>query len=360
MNFNDQTPDYNYKKSYNRGRIFLLSVIVLSFLNIFGIFISNVYYLCSAYIPQIILFYGYAFYEETGDSVYLVTTGIFAAVTVIPYLICFILSKKHVGWLIGALALYIFDSLLFAVDFILTLLAGETGMIIDLVFRVIIFAYLIIGVKYGLKIANETQKEKNPYYSQNNYPQNQYDQNSNFQNPYEQNPYQQNFYQPDSYQQNNGQFNGFPQEGMSEENSDYNVQARNPNSPIQPHSDFFRQPLKEMNAFSVNDAKNINSGYDETTYTDSVRKITISRKKSFVGCAVPIIIVIGDRTVAKLKNGATETFDAPVGSFYFIAKLSSGYGEKRQIVDEGQSDLKFELSVKMSGFGSDIIITPIF
>lgn len=65
------------------------------------------------------------------------------------YFICWIFSKKHYGWMIAALVLFAIDTLLMAVSYIL--IADATG-ILDVVIHIWVFYYLIIGVKYGIKL----------------------------------------------------------------------------------------------------------------------------------------------------------------------------------------------------------------
>lgn len=69
-----------------------------------------------------------------------------AAVILLLYLLCWIFSKKHYGWMVVALVLFLLDTVFLAWIYIT---AGDFSGILDAAIHVWVFYYLIIGVKYG-------------------------------------------------------------------------------------------------------------------------------------------------------------------------------------------------------------------
>lgn len=136
---------------YKSARMSLLAIVIFSLINIFTIIFSDSYFLFSSYITQIISATGAVFYLETGETLYVVGCIILALMSVAPYFLFWILSKNHPGCMIGALALFAVDSLIFLVDFVFFLLEGDFTFIIDLVFRAWALGSLIVAVKYGFE-----------------------------------------------------------------------------------------------------------------------------------------------------------------------------------------------------------------
>ncbi len=140
---------------YRNARISLLMIVILSALNLVSIILTETYFLFSAYLTQIIAISGFYVYAETGWAIVYVITFIIGLVSVVPYLICWIFSKKKVGWMIAALVLFSLDSVLFFFDFLVSLLSGDLYGIIDLLIRSWALVSLAMAVNYGLKAAKE-------------------------------------------------------------------------------------------------------------------------------------------------------------------------------------------------------------
>ncbi|MBQ9691950.1 MAG: hypothetical protein IJV70_02200 [Clostridia bacterium] len=248
---------------YNNMRSSLLMIVILSVINIFAIMFTETYFVFSAYITQLIAATGYFMAAEAGDSLYLIVAAVIGLISVLPYLLCWIFSKKHFGWMIGALIFFAVDSLLFFIDFIALVSGGDVSMIIDLVFRIYAIGTLALGIKYGLDLKNEE-------------------------------------YHP---------VTAVPFMGDQ-------VPAGNAEAPAEAPSGITRQ-------------------------------ITVTRKKSFVGCAVPIICYVNGIEVCRLKNGATETFTAPAEPFELGASLTNGLSANALMVNYGEAPLSFRLEMKM-------------
>ena len=160
MNQNKPTPVsfLQNKNRYDQGRYALLTVVILSLINLFSIVAIDRYYLFSSYITKSLGVKGAILYMDTGDVIFPILYGFIGFITVIPYFLCFLFSKKHVGWMIGALVLFSIDSACFLSEFILYVSVGELSTILDALVRVWVLVSLALGVKYGLRV-NKDEKE---------------------------------------------------------------------------------------------------------------------------------------------------------------------------------------------------------
>ena len=154
---NQQQLYYQKSNQYRSARGSLLAIIVMSVVNVFSMIFTDSYFLFSAYLPQLFIYTGLGMTAESGDNLFLIVAGVFAVIVVIPYLLCWIFSNKHVGWMIGALCMFSLDSVLFLVDFVAFLQMGDFTMIIDLLIRVWALVSLILGVKHGLAAKKEAE-----------------------------------------------------------------------------------------------------------------------------------------------------------------------------------------------------------
>jgi hypothetical protein len=167
---NQQQLYYQKSNQYRSARGSLLTIVLLSVINVFSMIFSGSYFLFSAYLPQLFIYMGLDLAAESGDSLFLIVAGVFAVIVVVPYLLCWIFSKKHVGWMIGALCMFSLDSVLFLFDFVAFLQAGDFTMIIDLLIRVWAIVSLILGVKHGLAAKKEAENaplEATPAFAEN-------------------------------------------------------------------------------------------------------------------------------------------------------------------------------------------------
>ena len=146
------------KNRYDQGRYALLTVVILSLINLFSIVAIDRYYLFSSYVTKFLGVKGAIMYMDTGDVIFPILYGFVGFITVIPYFLCFLFSKKHVGWMIGALALFSIDSACFLSEFFLYVSVGELSTILDALVRVWVLVSLAMGVKYGLRV-NKDEKE---------------------------------------------------------------------------------------------------------------------------------------------------------------------------------------------------------
>ena len=140
---------------YNNSRLSILLLFIFSVINIFSISTLGTYFLFSAYLPQVLI--SLAYLDPSLTSVMVILSILY----ILPYLLCYIFSKKKAGWMVAALVLFSVDSLVFLIDFFAYLAAGDLSFIIDLIFRIYVFASLIIGVvnrKQAVLAANGVQE----------------------------------------------------------------------------------------------------------------------------------------------------------------------------------------------------------
>lgn len=140
---------------YNNSRQSILLLFIFSVINIFSISMLGTYFLFSAYLPQVLISLAYLDPSLTPVMV------ILSIIYILPYLLCYIFSKKKAGWMVAALVLFSVDSLFFLIDLFAYLAAGDLSFIIDLIFRIYVLASLIIGVvnrKQAVSVANGVQE----------------------------------------------------------------------------------------------------------------------------------------------------------------------------------------------------------
>lgn len=142
------------EQRYNAARASLLSIVIFSVVNLFTIPMSGTYFLFSAYVPQMCAWIGYAGYLETGMMLFPILYGIYGIISLMPYFLCWIFSKKRVAWMIAALVLFSIESIFLLRDIILYMSANDFSSLsdlLDLLFHIIALATLIQGVIYGVK-----------------------------------------------------------------------------------------------------------------------------------------------------------------------------------------------------------------
>ena len=242
------------KNRYDQGRGALLAVVLLSLVNLISVTLSDVYFLFSSYVTQLLAVWGAILYEETQAVVFPVIFGIIGLISVVPYFLCYLFSKKRAGWMIAAFVLFGVDSLIFLVDFVSLILVGDLSMLMDLVIRIWVIVSLAQGVKYGLRVKKDEE------------------------------------------------------EGIA----------------------------------SVQDGEQ--SGEDVFDEMASVtRTITVTREKSFAGCALKLFIFTNGKEQESLKNGETQTVQidgrecelvimAANGAASDAVKIPAGYEGKRYTV----------------------------
>lgn len=137
-----------YTQKFNSARSNLLLVLVLTLVNI-GLLIagSDTFMLFSASIP----YYAVCLPVVWGEFELFVVGCVLAVVLMVLYFLCWLLSKKHPGWLVVALVLFILDTLALIGFY---LLAEEISGIMDVVIHVWVLYYLVNGIFAARKLKN--------------------------------------------------------------------------------------------------------------------------------------------------------------------------------------------------------------
>ena len=163
MNFNQNTPQNqrpplrgDLEIKYARSRANLLLVLIFTVVNLFSVTFGDTYFLFSATIPMLcpatmsLLAAEPEFLATIGMTPETATPLIIVGLVIglvlsVPYLLCWIFSKKRVGWMVAALVFFSIDSLLLLISFDLT-------MILDIIIHAVVMYYLITGVINGFKL----------------------------------------------------------------------------------------------------------------------------------------------------------------------------------------------------------------
>lgn len=131
------------QKKYKNARNNLILMIAFTLINVVLLALgSDTMFLFSATVPY--------FVAALGIELTNLTIGlIIAFIILLIYLICFIFSKKHYGWIVAALVLFVYDTICMCG---LYFIVGDFSGIIDVVIHIWVLYYLIIGVKYGAQL----------------------------------------------------------------------------------------------------------------------------------------------------------------------------------------------------------------
>lgn len=151
------SPRDEVQMKYNRCRANLLLVLIFTVVNLFSVTFADRYFLFSATIPMLFPLgaSGLAAELETDAAAYLIVGFTIGLILTVPYLLCWIFSKKRVGWMVAALVLFSLDCLFLLVTF-------DLGMIADILIHAWVMFYLITGVIHGFKLKKMPVEEPMP------------------------------------------------------------------------------------------------------------------------------------------------------------------------------------------------------
>lgn len=138
----------NAQAQYAKARGNLILMIILTLLNMIMVIAGSDYFmLFSATVPYAFVTIGI----ESGHQTVMIMCTVFAVIGVVAYLVCWALSKKHVGWMLTAMIFFIVDTLALIGIYVLS---GDFSGILDLAIHAWVMYYLVIGVRYGFKLKN--------------------------------------------------------------------------------------------------------------------------------------------------------------------------------------------------------------
>ena len=139
---------------YKNARASLLIVLAFSLVNVFAFF-ANFYFYFSSRIALVLVAIGAQVDVTAGTSVFKFIFAALAIISLVPYLLSWIFSKKKVGWMIVALVLFSVDTLVLLIDVPSALAAKNYTIIIDVVVHAIVIVELALGVKAGFDMKKE-------------------------------------------------------------------------------------------------------------------------------------------------------------------------------------------------------------
>ena len=147
-------------RRYQRGRSSLLLMIVITALNtLLAATGSETYYVFTNYAAYFCALYGRLFYNQMGESLYLILGCAASALVLVPYLLCWIFSKKRRGWLIAATVMFTVDTLFVVGDAILYM---DLGYLLDVVIHVWVLVELVLAICSGKEALAEMNAPPQP------------------------------------------------------------------------------------------------------------------------------------------------------------------------------------------------------
>lgn len=161
MNTPKRTPVFSKRRieeqKYASSRYDLLIIVIFSVVNMIALLTGGVYFLFSAHVPTILIAIGSAMVEEGAENSVMIVCIVVAAILILPYLLCWLFSKKRPGWMIAALVLFSLDTAVLLIDF---LIYFDISLIFDIIIHGLAIWYLARGVKAGLALKNMPSEEE--------------------------------------------------------------------------------------------------------------------------------------------------------------------------------------------------------
>ena len=152
------SPREEVEMKYKRSRANLLLVTIVSVVNLFTMALNYSYFLFSARMPAFILevILSEVPEGETIPFTDLLIPIVIGIIMTVPYLLCWIFSKKRPGWMVAALVFFAIDCILLLTMYYLS------AVIVDLLFHAWVMFYLITGVINGFKLKKMPEDEPLP------------------------------------------------------------------------------------------------------------------------------------------------------------------------------------------------------
>ena len=150
--FNNATRQAPQQPRYaTLGRSSLLSIILFSIINMISLPLSGSHFLFSAYFPFYASAVGTDIYLNDGSISMLLLFSAVGLVLLTPYILCYVFSPRHAGWMIGATVMFIIESLFAVGDAVLMLAAGNSGLLADALIHLVISVMLILAAIDGVR-----------------------------------------------------------------------------------------------------------------------------------------------------------------------------------------------------------------
>lgn len=160
------SPEY-LAKQVAGGRYSLLLILIFTVVNLILLLVdANRYFLFSASVPYYFTAFGMGMDSVISDGIgtYTITALVISVLILGVYLVCWLLSKKQVGWLTAALVLFSIDTvgLLF---FSFIIMESPLSNLLD----ILLHAWAIYELAYAIRCAGKLKKlsaqPQTPYYN---------------------------------------------------------------------------------------------------------------------------------------------------------------------------------------------------
>jgi len=143
---------------FEKARNNLLVVILFTVVNLLlSAFNTNLNFLFSATLPQFVFEVVKAIDPDTESNIFIIAGLIMAFITIIPYFIFWILTRRARGLILAALIFFGIDSFLLIV--LVLDMESKASFLLEIVFHVWILYYLIIGVIAWFKLRDVSKDE---------------------------------------------------------------------------------------------------------------------------------------------------------------------------------------------------------
>ena len=284
-------------KRYNNSRHNLILVFFLSLINMFLYAGTHIYFLFSAYLPLMLI-------DIAGsDSRLIGFMLIFSFSYLTAYLLCYIFSKRHLGWMIAALALFAVDSVCLLINVPAHFAEGDFLILLDLLFHFYVFGSLVMGVMDG--------KTLKPILASNGRSQKS-----------------QTDAEPVQSEEPSGEA---PAESVAAEEG--------------AQTEVFEETSGEAPAESVATEEGV-----QTEVTKETRTLTIQRKKAFVAATTVVAVYVNGKEVCRLPySGNSQTIAVPSQAFNLGIAFASGMSDTSIRIEAGESPLSYQINAK-AGF----------
>lgn len=139
------SPEYLQNK-LSSARHSLLLVVIFTVINLILLLCDGqTYFLFSASVPYYLTLFGMLMDAGAGGSVFTVTALVIAAACLAAYLLCWLLSKKRIGWYVVAMVLFILDTVM------LLWMSVSLDILTDNVIDLLIHGWVLVELAQALR-----------------------------------------------------------------------------------------------------------------------------------------------------------------------------------------------------------------
>ena len=164
----DKNSRENLQRQIASGRSSLLLILIFTVVNVLFVMLDvDRYFLFSASVPYYLTMLGKGldngFVDGPWDinGTFTITALVISVVILAVYLLCWLLSKKRIGWQTVALVLFIVDTLALVL-FTFALYDSPAVNIMDFIFHIWVIATLIHAIRADSKLKKLPAQEETP------------------------------------------------------------------------------------------------------------------------------------------------------------------------------------------------------